>query len=126
MTHQQYIICISETYFNSSIYENTLKLDGYSLIRADYRDNMKGGGVCLYYKENLLLRHIKTEYFPQYLLCKISIQNQTGYCVVTYRSPSQNNNEFNEFLTNFERLLNHVKQMEKSFLVILGDFNEQN
>ena len=76
MTHQQYIICISETYFNSSIYENTLKLDGYSLIRADYRDNMKGGGVCLYYKENLLLRHIKTEYFPQYLLCTISIQTK--------------------------------------------------
>ena len=78
MTHQQYIICISETYLDSSIDENTLKLDGYSLIRADYRGNMKRGGVCLYYKENLLLRHINTEYFPQYLLCTISIQNQTA------------------------------------------------
>ena len=84
---------------------------------------MKRGGVCLYYKENLLLRHIKTEYFPQCLLCRISIQNQTGYTVVAYRSPNQNNNEFNEFLTNFERLLNHVKQLKSSFLVILGDFN---
>ena len=43
--------------------------------------------------------------------------------MVTYRSPNQNNNEFNEFLTNFERLLNHVKQLKSSFLVILGDFN---
>ena len=117
------IICISETYLDSSIDENILKLDGYSLIRADHPGNLKRGGVCLYYKENLLLRHIKTEYFPQCLLCRISIQNQTGYLVVTYRSPNQNNNEFNEFLTNFERLLSHVKQLKSSFLVKLGDFN---
>ena len=103
--------------------ENILKLDGYSLIWADHPGNKKTGGVCIYYKGNLFLRHIKTEYFPQCLLCKISIQNQTGYLTVTYRSPNQNNNEFNEFLTNFERLLNHVKQLKSSFLVILGDFN---
>ena len=30
---------------------------------------------------------------------------------------------FNEFLSNFERLLNHVKQLKSYFLVIPGDFN---
>ena len=88
------IIWISETYLDSSIDENTLKLAGYSLIRADHPGNIKRGGVCLHYKENLLLQHIKTEYFPQCLLCRISIQNQTGYLVVTFGSPNQNNNEF--------------------------------
>ena len=61
-------ICISETYLNSTIAENTLKLDGYSLIRAYHPGNMKRGGVCLFCKKNLLLRHIKTEYFAQCLL----------------------------------------------------------
>ena len=42
--------------------------------------------------------------------------------MITDRSPNQNNNEFNEFLTNFERL---AKQLKSSFLVILGDFNAQ-
>ena len=51
------------------------------------------------------------------------MQNQTDYLLVTYRSPSQNNNEFNEFLTSFERLLNHVNQLKSSFLAIHGDFN---
>ena len=63
---------------------------------------MKKGLACLYYKENSLLRHIQTEYFPHCLLCKISIQNQTAYLVVTYRLPNQNSNEFNEILTNFD------------------------
>ena len=103
------IICVSETYLDSSIDENTLKLDGYSLITADHPGNMKRGGVCLYRKENLLLRHIKTEYFSQRLLCRISIQNQTGYFGVTYKPPKQNNNEFNEFLTNFEKPCETVK-----------------
>ena len=69
------IICISETYLHSSIDENILKLDGYILIRADHPGNLKRAGVCLYYKENLLLRHIKTEYFPKCMLRRISIQN---------------------------------------------------
>ena len=51
------------------------------------------------------------------------MQNQTGYLFVTYRSLSQTNNEFNEFLTSFERLLNHVNQLKSSFLVMHGDFN---
>ena len=71
------------------------------------------------------LRHIKTKYFSRCLSCRISIQNQIGYLVVTQRSPNQNNDEVDEFLTNFERLLNHVKQLKSLFLVILGDFNVQ-
>ena len=41
------IICISETYLESSIDENILKLDGYSLIIADHPDNMKRREVCI-------------------------------------------------------------------------------
>ena len=39
---QHYIICISETYLDTSIDENILKLDSYSLIRADQL-----GFVCI-------------------------------------------------------------------------------
>ena len=45
------------------------------------------------------------------------------HLVVTYRLPNQYNNEYSEFLSHFERPLNHVKQLKSSFLVILGDFN---
>ena len=41
------IICISETYLESSIDEDILKLDGYSLIIADHPDNMKRREVCI-------------------------------------------------------------------------------
>ena len=48
-------ICISETYFDSSILEgdSSFQLDGYKVIRADHPSNTKRGGVCIYYKESL-------------------------------------------------------------------------
>ena len=55
ITHNFDIICLSETFLNTS-YSNDdtrLHLPGYSLIRADHPSDLKRGGVCIYYKENL-------------------------------------------------------------------------
>ena len=45
-------ICISETYFDSTISSdsNNLNISGYNLIRADHPSNSKRGGVSIYYK----------------------------------------------------------------------------
>ena len=41
-----------------------------------------------------------------------SIQNKVGYVALTYRSPSQSVNEFDDFLLNFEKLLNQISQLK--------------
>ena len=81
------------------------------------------GGVCLYYRENLTLQLVDTPYIEQCILCEIHIQNTTGYVAVLFRSPSQSSNESEEFLVNFNKLLNQVNMLKSSFTVILGDFN---
>ena len=45
-------ICLSETYLDSSTPDSLLEIDGYNLICADHPDNVKRGGVCIYYKES--------------------------------------------------------------------------
>ena len=82
----------------------------------------KGVVVCLYIKENLILRTLDVSYIAQCLLCEVTIENKKGYIVVLHRSPSQTDNEFHDFQYNFEKLLNQVKQFCSSF-VILGDFS---
>ena len=62
------IICISETYLDSTVDDKTTEITGYNLIRADYPNNQKRGRVCLYFKENLCLRQNKISYFPKCLL----------------------------------------------------------
>ena len=119
------VICVSETFLDSSVSldDHNLSIQDYSLIRADHLDDVKRGGVCLYFKENLTLKEIDNSFIAQCIVCEITLQNQKGYVVVTYRSPSQSSTEFDEFLSNFDKLLNHIKQFRPSFTIILGDFN---
>ena len=116
------LICLTETYLNSTVDPNNLLINGYKLLRADHPDNVKRGGVCLYYSENLTLQLVDTPYIEQCTLCEINIQNTTGYVAVMYRSPSQSSNKFEEFLGKFDKLLNQVNILKSSFTVIPGDF----
>ena len=42
---------------------------------------------------------------------------------VIYRSPSQNNREFDSFLLNFEQLLSDISTRKPTVSIITGDFN---
>ena len=111
------IICISETYLDSTVDDKTIEITGYTLIRADYPNNQKRGGVCLYFSGNLCLRQIDISYFPEYLLCQINIDNKRGYIIVLYRSPSQTSTEFNfnNFQHNLDKILSDLQQLGSTF-----------
>ena len=47
----------------------------------------------------------------------------TSNQLIIYRSQSQLTVEFDEFLSNFENLLNFVKELKPSFTIIMGNFN---
>ena len=94
--HQYNVICVSETFLDSSVLldNRNLFIQGYSLIWADHPDDVKKGDVCLYFKEKLTLKVIDNSFIAQCIVCKITLQNQKGYVAVTYRSPSQSITEF--------------------------------
>ena len=54
--HKFSIICLCETYLDSSIPfdDNNLEISGYNLIHSDQPSNSKSGGVCIYYKKFFL------------------------------------------------------------------------
>lgn len=55
--HNYDIICLSETFLNSSISsdDNRISIDGYNLRRSDHPSDSKKGGVCIYHKEHIPL-----------------------------------------------------------------------
>ena len=57
------------------------------------------------------------------LLCEVTVNNKKGYIAVLYRSPSQTNTVFNDFLSNFEKLLQELSALNPDFQIILGNFN---
>ena len=90
-------ICLSETYLDSSTPDSLLEIDGYILVRADHPNNIKIGGVCIYYKESLPVRVISLPYPQEALLSEMTYSNKKVIVSVSYRFPRQNNREFDLF-----------------------------
>ena len=118
-------LCLSETYLDTSIPDNLINIEEYKLIRADHPNNVKRGGVCIYYKESLPVRVINLPYFKEALLLEMNHNNKKVLVSVIYRSPSKNYDEFDSFLSNFQKLLNDIENCKPSLSIVTGDFNSR-
>ena len=123
--HKYDFICISETYLDSSVSDDDkeLAMKGYNFICADHPSNVKKGGVGIYYKESIAVQIININFLSECLLCEVTVNNKKGYIAVLYRSPSQTNTVFNDFISSFEKLLQELSALNPDFSIVLGDFN---
>ena len=84
------IICLSETYVDSSIpiNDNRLSISGHSMMRVDHSSNTKRGRVCLYYKEHLpIIRRDGIFNLQEWLVTEITVKNKRCFLTCLYRSP---------------------------------------
>ena len=73
--HKLGIICLSETYLDSSTSsdDDNLTISWYNLKRSDHHSNNKRGGVCIYYKNFLHLRVLGIQYLPECINFELNI-----------------------------------------------------
>ena len=59
------IICLSETYLDSSvpIDDDNLQIPGYNYSRADHPFNTKDRGILIYYENFLLIKLVDTSIY---------------------------------------------------------------
>ena len=102
------MVCISETFFDTSIScdNSALTWQGYNLVRADHPGNVKRGGVCIYYKETLPIKFLNISNLNECLVCEILYDKKKCFIVSLYRSPNQDNDEFDSFIREFENIIN--------------------
>ena len=90
--HNYDIVCLSETFLNSSMEtdDDRTSIDGYHLIRADHPGDSKRGGVCIYYKEHIpLIKRNDICTLDNCLVTEIRLQGEKCFLTCIYRSPSQ-------------------------------------
>ena len=123
--HKFDIICLSETYLDSNtpLNDDNLEISGYTLVHSDHPSNTKRGGVCLYCKNNLPLRVINIGYLNECLTLELTIGDKFCNFVVLYRSPSQSQDDFETFSSNFEMTLDILAQKNPFLMTTIGDFN---
>ena len=123
--HSFDIIFLSETYLNSETPPNNthLQLPGYDLFRSHQPSNNEKRGVCVYYKSTLPLRTLNIPNLDKYINFEVSIANKICRFIQLHRSPSQKQDEFQEFKSNLEINLDAVSTNNPFLTVIIGDFN---
>ena len=123
--HNFDILCLSETYLDSTISSNdsNLIIPNYELYRADHPSNVKRGGICIYYKNLLPLKVTNIQYLQEYINFEMKIGDKLCNFVALYRSPSQSQDEFEKFAKNLELNLDTISANNPFLTVALGDFN---
>lgn len=116
------VICMSETWLDDSINDSMINIRGYKLIRND-RDR-RGGGVCVYVRNNLVARILKTSNNnnssphskTEYLCLEIECQGERFFLGVYYNPP-----EVDCSMLLFEHFEDYTVRYDSTFFV--GDFN---
>ena len=104
--------------------DTRINIKGYSLLRADHPSNTKRSGVCMYYKNYLLvIRRTDLSDFQECIVAEITVDKESCFLTCLYRSPSQNDGEFETFSSDLTFLLNNINKFQLSCLVLLGNFN---
>ena len=85
---------------------------------------MKKGGVGLYIKDSLPSKsRSDLVTLPECIVHEIHLNKKKYFFAVVYRSPSQNETEFDNFMMNFELMLSKMNAENPYSFIITGDFN---
>ena len=123
--HKFDIICLSETYHDSSATsdDDNLAISGYNLIPSGHPSNKKSGGVCIYYKNVLPLRVLSIQYLQECINSELNISAKICNFIYLYWSPSQTQDKFEKFTDNLELSLETLCQNNPFLIVLIGDLN---
>ena len=118
------LIGIVETHLDSNVEEERLALNGYSFIKDNHPQNVKRGGVGLYIRDSLASkRRSDLVTLPECIVYEIQVNRKKYFFTVIYRSPSQDQSEFDNFTINFELMLSKMHAENPFSVIITGDFN---
>ena len=119
------VVCFSKTYLEASIWKNddSSEVSGYNVFRAHHPYDPKQGGVCIYYRNCLLLKIFGIYYLEECINFEIMIGGKPCRFVSLFRSPNQSEDDFESFANNFELNIDTVTVNGTFLTVVLGDFN---
>ena len=97
--HKTDIVCLSETYLDSSfpVNDKNLAIQGYNLVRCDYPTNPKRGKINTYHEDSLPLKIIEIQYLQECISFQLIIGDKLCHFIALYRSPKQSHDFYGDF-----------------------------
>ena len=120
------LVCLSESLLDSTIPNDdvNMQINEYSLLRADHPNNIKRGGVCIYFKESLtLIRRNDLTNVKDCIVTEINVNKEKCFFTCLYRSPIESHDQLERFCANFDLLLSNINDLHRTCSNLPGDFN---
>ena len=93
------------------------------MYHVNHPSDVKNGGVCIYYKTLLPLKVLSLNFLQECINFEVSIGNKICRFIHRYRTSSQSQDEFHDFLTNLEMNLDDYFNSNRFLTTVIGDFN---
>ena len=83
---------LSETYLDPSVplHDLNLEIKGYELVQSGHLSQHKRDGVCIYFRNSLLLKILNIRYLQESISFELQVGSKIWKFVSFYQSPSQN------------------------------------
>ena len=128
-SHASDIVVITETWLFPNVPISTIDISGYSLLRHDWSDGRRGGGVCVFIKDMLPFIHLKEiechEYESLWLFLKPHRLPRGLNSIVlgiVYHPPGSDDKAL---LTHFiESIDSALSANPGAGIILAGDFNK--
>ena len=119
------IFCLTETFLDSSTSSDDprLVIKVYKLFRCDHPSNLRGDGVCLYFKDHLLVIRPNLTALDEFLVCEIQNGSKPFFITVLYRFPSQSIEQFSLFKQRWEETIININGCCPTIAMYIGNFN---
>ncbi|CAB4039453.1 Hypothetical predicted protein, partial [Paramuricea clavata] len=122
-THKPHVLCLNETWLDTSISDGEIQLDVYSHIRRDKTRHQ--GGVLVYISSNLNFKE-RNEIGDksgelQCLWLEIVPPKSKGFLICSSYRPLNSDNE-RIYVEGLRNMLDNVSDLQKE-VILIGDFN---
>ena len=111
------LICVTETLLKEAITDSAISIDGFDVIRKDRVGN-RGGGVCIYIKNNLNYKVVLSESNNniETIFIEIILHKSKLLLGVVYKPPKKDG------VGELEKILYDLSLLYSS-IILCGDFN---
>ncbi|CAG5110818.1 Protein of unknown function, partial [Cotesia congregata] len=116
------VVCLGETHINDDVQDHEIGINNYKLVRTNTINNRTGGVITYITKSiefKLIMNNVKICEGTWLNICQLKSKEKI-LIVNLYRSPSSN---ISDFCSNIENFLNIDNIIDRSKLIIVGDFN---
>ena len=94
------------------------------MSRSDHSSNIKGGGVCMFYKDYLpVIRRDDLCAVAECIVVEVNLGTKSLFFTCNYRSVSQTIDEFESYCQSLHSTLTNIDDTSPFSSVLIGDFN---